>query len=54
MNTTKFKWDAAKNEWLKLNRGLSFEGVVAAIEDGKLLDDVEHPSAATSALWLWL
>jgi uncharacterized DUF497 family protein len=40
----KFRWDEAKNTWLKANRDVSFEGVVAAVEDGKLIDDQEHPT----------
>ena len=38
------KWDESKNEWLKAHRGISFEAVAAAIEDGRLLEDIEHPS----------
>ena len=37
-------WNAAKNEILKAERGISFEDVMAAfIEDG-LLDIVKHPN----------
>lgn len=39
------KWDESKNEWLKAHRGISFEAVAAAIEDGRLLDDVNHPGS---------
>ena len=38
-------WDESKNEWLKAHRGLSFEAVLAAIEDGGQLEDTEHPGA---------
>jgi uncharacterized DUF497 family protein len=38
------KWDESKNEWLKTHRGISFEAVVTAIENGRLLEDTEHPS----------
>ncbi len=38
-----FNWDADKNKLLKKNRGVSFEQVVFAIEEGKLLDVLEHP-----------
>jgi uncharacterized DUF497 family protein len=37
------KWDPAKNDWLKANRSVSFEAVVAALEADKLIDDVAHP-----------
>ena len=39
------KWDESKNEWLKAHRGISFEAVAAAIEGGRLLDDVDHPGS---------
>ena len=39
------KWDESKNDWLKSHRGLSFEAILAAIDDGRLLEDTEHPNA---------
>ncbi len=39
-----FKWDVEKNEKLIRDRGLSFEMVAKAIEDGKLLDVTDHPT----------
>jgi hypothetical protein len=39
-----FRWNSEKNEWLKLNRGLSFEMVVKAVELGQVTDNIEHPS----------
>ncbi|MEO8296955.1 MAG: hypothetical protein ABI574_04030 [Burkholderiales bacterium] len=39
-----FRWNAAKNEQLINERGLSFERVVVAIEAGGLLDVVAHPN----------
>ena len=39
------KWDESKNEWLKAHRGISFEAVAAAIEDGRQLKDTEHSNA---------
>jgi hypothetical protein len=41
-----FRWSSAKNEILQLQRGVSFEAVVVAIESGDLLDIVEHPNQA--------
>ncbi|MCP9902091.1 toxin [Cyanobium sp. Cruz CV13-4-11] len=41
-----FRWSAGKNEVLQLQRGVSFEAVVVAIESGDLLDIVEHPNQA--------
>lgn len=39
-----FDWDEGKNEFLKIEREISFEDVIIAIDDGKLLDIVEHPN----------
>lgn len=41
-----FRWGAAKNEQLKLERGLSFEQMVVAVEAGGLLDILAHPNPA--------
>ncbi len=39
-----FTWNNEKNQWLKAERGVSFEAVVFRIEQGYLLDVVEHPN----------
>ena len=39
-----FSWDPQKNEWLKENRDISFERVVALIYGGEVLDIVQHPN----------
>lgn len=39
-----FRWGAGKNAELLLERGVSFENVVVAIEAGGLLDILEHPN----------
>ena len=39
-----YHWDAAKNEKLIRERGISFEEAVLAIETGKVLDIVGHPN----------
>lgn len=41
-----FEWNTDKNEWLKHERGISFEEVVFHIEQGDLLDILEHPNPA--------
>ena len=38
-----YRWSEAKNILLLSERGLSFEDVETAIEDGNLLDDIPHP-----------
>ncbi len=39
-----FVWDAEKNEVLRRERGVSFEEVVFHIENGDLLDVIDHPN----------
>ena len=39
-----FVWDEEKNLVLKEGRGVSFEMVLQAMEDGRLLDVLEHPN----------
>ncbi|MEZ4526880.1 MAG: DUF4258 domain-containing protein [Desulfobacterales bacterium] len=38
-----FNWNHNKNEILKQERGISFEEIVFCIENGFLLDIIEHP-----------
>ena len=37
-----FEWNESKNEILKLERGISFEEIVFAIQNGGLLDRLKH------------
>lgn len=37
-------WNATKNQQLITERGISFEDVVFYLQQGALLDDIEHPS----------
>lgn len=39
-----FQWDNEKNEWLKKNRGISFEQVVILMEREDVLETIEHPN----------
>ncbi len=39
-----FRWNVDKNAELLAERGVSFEQVVVAIEDGGLLDVLAHPN----------
>jgi hypothetical protein len=38
-----FDWSDIKNTHLKVNRGIGFEDIQAAIEEGKILADIDHP-----------
>jgi uncharacterized DUF497 family protein len=39
-----YNWDNEKNILLKESRNISFEQIIALIEDGNLLDILEHPN----------
>ena len=41
-----FRWSPEKNESLTVDRGVSFETMVVAIESGGLLDILAHPNPA--------
>ncbi|MCL4357449.1 BrnT family toxin [Patescibacteria group bacterium] len=38
------EWDELKNTKLKSQRGVCFEDIQAALEEGYLLDDIDHPN----------
>jgi len=40
-----FNWNEEKNALLKADRGISFERIVVAVEEGHLLDILDHPNA---------
>ena len=40
-----FRWNPDKNDALKVERGISFEVIVLAIEADGLLDELRHPNA---------
>lgn len=40
-----FRWNHEKNELLKVERGISFEEIVLAIEAGGILDMLRHPNS---------
>jgi uncharacterized DUF497 family protein len=37
-------WDELKNAILKAERNICFEDVLTAMEEGNILDDVQHPN----------
>jgi uncharacterized DUF497 family protein len=39
-----FDWNDEKNEWLRLERGITFEDVVFHLTHDGLLDTIEHPN----------
>jgi len=40
----KIQWNTDKNEKLKQERGISFERIIDCIENGQVLDDIDHPN----------
>lgn len=40
----KFDWDPEKNEWLKRERGISFEELALLLAAGRLWKTTEHPN----------
>ena len=38
-------WNYTKNQQLVAERGISFEDIVFYMQQGKLLDDIEHPNS---------
>jgi len=38
-------WNATKNQQLITERGISFEDIVFYLQQGALLDDLEHPNS---------
>ena len=45
MNNIEYKWNEEKNNILKKDRNISFENVVQALEDEKLLEIINNPSS---------
>ena len=43
--TLNYDFDPEKNLKLKRERGISFEEVITAIEEGHLIDVIDHPNA---------
>lgn len=39
-----YDWSDAKNDWLRQERGITFEDVVFHLAHGGLLDTIEHPN----------
>ena len=40
----RFNWNNEKNKKLIKERGISFEEIVICIEQGHMLDEIEHPN----------
>lgn len=38
-----FEWDSEKNEWLKKERGISFERIIFHLSQGDLWKIADHP-----------
>lgn len=40
----KYDWNQEKNEWLRMDRGISFESILYHLDNDGLLDTIEHPN----------
>jgi len=38
-------WNSTKNQQLVSERGISFEDIVFSMQQGQLLDDIQHPNS---------
>lgn len=47
-----YRWDAEKNEKLISDRGISFEMIAKAIEDGMILDIIDHPTRPNQQIYI--
>jgi len=39
-----YDWNQEKNEWLRLERDITFEDILYHLQHGGLLDAIEHPN----------
>ena len=39
-----YDWNQEKNEWLRLERGVTFENIIYHLDHGGLLDAIEYPN----------
>jgi len=46
------RWDNEKNALLKMERGIGFEMIESAIEDGEILDIIDHPSRPNQKIFI--
>ena len=46
------RWDNEKNAFLKKERGIGFEMIESAIEDGEILDIIDHPSRPNQKIFV--
>ena len=47
-----FDWDGKKNQKLKDERGVGFEDIVIAIDEGRLLITLEHPKRPNQKIYV--
>jgi len=47
-----FDWSEEKNEWLKQNRGISFEEILVGMDNNHVLDIAENPNHSNQKLMI--
>lgn len=40
----RYEYNQEKNKWLKAARGISFTDVIKILQEGKVLDTIDHPN----------
>lgn len=48
------EWDKDKNRQLQLERDISFEAIIVAVEEGKLIDVIPNPNNNYSHQKIWV
>lgn len=49
-----YRWDPDKNRLLEERRGITFEEIVAALEAGQLLANLQHPARPNQSIYVVL
>ena len=39
-----YDWNQDKNDWLRMDRGISFENIIYHLTHGGLINTIEHPN----------
>ena len=47
-----YHWSKEKNQTLQATRGISFEEIVAALDEGRLLKHINHPTKPNQKIFI--
>ncbi len=48
-----FEYSIDKNNWLKINRGISFETVITYVMENKIIDIINNPSRENQYMYVF-